>query len=94
MNPERLFLRLCDRHGLHPGDLQEYQPLVARAVISPPDVRERILAMVEDSLRRRAGGDPEATLDALERDLDDEVLRAVAARLHDWTPGSGERPSF
>jgi len=86
MNPQRLFQRLCDRHGVDPDEVAEFCPLVERAIASPTDVRSRILTMIDDSLARRAGGDPEATLDALESDLDDEVLRAVATRLHDWTP--------
>lgn len=86
MDPERLFQRLCDRHDLDPEEVAEYAPLVERAVVSPADVRSRILTLVEDSFARRAGGDDEATLDALEGDLDEEVLRAVAEKLHGWKP--------
>ncbi|MEL6430039.1 MAG: hypothetical protein AAFZ87_19285 [Planctomycetota bacterium] len=86
MDAEHLFERLCQRHGLDPQAMADYVPLVARAVASPPEVRARILTLVEDSLGRKAGGDPDATLDALEVDLDEEVLRAVAKRLHAWTP--------
>lgn len=86
MDSDRLFNRLCERHGLDPESMADYEPLVARAIASPADVRTRILSMVEDSFARRAGGDPKATLFALERDLDEEVLQAVAKRLHGWSP--------
>lgn len=86
MDAQALFARLCSRHSLDPGLLSEYVPLVERALCSPDRVRERILRLVEDSLGRRAGGDPTATFDALESDLDDEILKAVAERLHGWSP--------
>lgn len=86
MDAHTLFARLCSRHSLDPVLLSEYVPLVERALCSPDRVRERILRLVEDSLGRKAGGDPSATFEALESDLDEEVLRAVAQRLHGWTP--------
>lgn len=86
MDAHSLFARICSRHSLDPIRLSEYVPLVQRALTSPDTVRERILKLVEDSLHRRAGGDPTATFEALEHDLDEEVLMAVAKRLHDWTP--------
>lgn len=86
MDADRLLTRLCERHGLDPTPLREYIPLVRRALSSPPGVRKRILAMVEDSLTRLAGGDATATLESLEVDLDEEVLDAVAKRLHGWSP--------
>lgn len=86
MDAQALFARLCSRHSLDPDLLSEYVPLVERALCSPDRVRERILRLVEDSLGRRAGGDPTATFDALESDLDDEILNAVAGRLHGWSP--------
>ena len=86
MDADRLLMRLCERHGLDPEPLQPYVPLVRRALVSPEGVRNKILMMVEESLARRAEGDPAATVEALEDDLDEEVLRAVAQRLHGWTP--------
>lgn len=86
MDADRLLTRLCERHGLDPEPLRPYVPLVRRALVSPEGVRRKILIMVEESLARRADGDPEATVEALEDDLDEEVLRAVAQRLHGWTP--------
>ncbi len=86
MDAQALFARLCSRHSLDPFLLSEYVPLVERALSSPDSVRERILRLVENSLSRRAGGDPSATFEALESDLDDEILQAVARRLHGWSP--------
>lgn len=92
MDAERLLHRMCERHQLDPERATELLPLVHRALISPDDVRRRILAMIEDSLQRRAGGDPTATLAALEKDLDDEVLRAVAKTVHAWDPPWRRKP--
>jgi len=86
MDAQRLFDRICKRHGIESERLAEYVPLVERAIVSPEKVRDKILMMIDDSLSRRASGDPSATFIALERDLDDEVLQAVAERLHGWAP--------
>jgi len=42
--------------------------------------------MIDRNLARRSGGDPSATLESLEAELDEEVLIAVARRVHDWEP--------
>ncbi len=95
MDAQRLFDRICKRHGIESESNAEYVPLVERAIVSPEKVRDKILLMLEDSLSRRAHGDPTATFIALERDLDDEVLLAVAKRLHGWSPPwkHGPKPS-
>jgi hypothetical protein len=72
-------------------------PLVRRAMEAPDEVRERILTLVEGNLVQRARGeDGDAKL---ARDLDHEVLIAVAKVLHNWSPsepmldlGSGGTP--
>lgn len=99
MDATRLLERLCARHGLSLRDAQGLLPLVERALVSPLDVRERILCLIEANLARKAEGEGEASLEALERDLDEEVLRAVAHTLHHWVPsqrvrelGSGVEP--
>lgn len=86
MDAERFLHRMCERHALDPEGASELLPLVQRALISPDDVQRRILAMIEDNLARRAGGDPTATIESLEDDLDEEVLRAVAKTVHAWDP--------
>lgn len=92
MDAERLLKRMCARHGLSSATEHELLPLMQRALISPDDVRRRIFAMIEDTVRRRSEGDATATLAALEQDLDDEVLRAVALRVHTWDPPWRKRP--
>ncbi len=78
---------MCRRHALDPDEAADLNTLVQRALISPTSVRKKILALIDAALSRRANGDPSATLDAVERDLDEEVLLAVAKRVHDWEPG-------
>ncbi|QDV08938.1 hypothetical protein Poly30_44930 [Planctomycetes bacterium Poly30] len=88
MEADRLLARMCRRHALDPDEAADLERLVARALISPSSVRKKILALIDAALVRRACGDPTATLDAVERDLDEEVLLAVAKRVHDWEPGA------
>lgn len=79
---------MCRRHALDPEDAADLSRLVERALISPTKVRKKILDLIDLALFRRASGDTTATLDAVERDLDEEVLLAVAKRVHTWEPGA------
>jgi len=82
--PEDLLRRMCLRHGLPPDYAVKLIPVVRRALESPAEIRERILAMVESNIAQhaadRAVSPPEA------RDPDDAVLLAVARLMHHWTP--------
>ena len=69
-------------------------PLIERALISPDQVRDRILALVDTNLSRQKEGDsPGSTLAAVERDLDEEVLISVARVMHHWS-GKGKPTSL
>jgi hypothetical protein len=84
MTPEEMLRRMCVRHGLPPDYATKLVPVVRRAMESPDEVRERILAMVEGNLAQHA-----ADLDEpppLTNDPDDAVLLAVARLMHHWTP--------
>lgn len=84
MTPENWLRSVCERHGLPASYGLRLIPLVRRAMEAPDEVRERILALVEGNLVQRArgeSGDP-----TLMRDLDHEVLLAVAKVLHNWSP--------
>ncbi|MFT7169591.1 MAG: hypothetical protein ACI80K_002730 [Paracoccaceae bacterium] len=85
---DRLLARMCRRHALDPEEANDLTHLVKRAIISPTPVRKKILGIIDGALARRADGDPSATLDAVEHDLDEEVLLAVARRVHSWEPGT------
>ena len=84
MNAETQLRSMCARLGLpfHLGT--RLLPLVERALRSPEDVRERLLALVEANLahcaRENKGGQ------SLQERLDSEVLVAVARVLHNWSP--------
>ena len=86
MNPESTLRSLCERNQV-PYSLglgERLLPIVRRALESPDEMRDRILALVERNLKlRAAGGDGQ---DLLERDMQHEVLVAVARVLHDWAP--------
>jgi hypothetical protein len=84
MNAESLLRRMCARLGLpfHLGT--RLLPLVERAVKSPDDVRQRLLALVEANLAHCARDHRQEH--SLQDRLDDEVLVAVAKVLHAWSP--------
>lgn len=84
MNAENLLRAICERHGLPPDYGVRLLPLIRRALQAPDDVRDRILRLVDGNLKSCAEGriDPER----LWRDLDSEVLIAVARVLHNWSP--------
>jgi len=86
MDAERLLHRMCRRRGLPSSRADELLPLVQRAVVSSSKVRRRLLTLIDKNLARRSGGDPSATLESLEADLDEEVLLSVARRVHAWSP--------
>ncbi|HEV8111217.1 MAG TPA: hypothetical protein VGR31_00425 [Planctomycetota bacterium] len=83
-NPEALLRKMCLQHGLPPDYAIKLIPVVRRAMESPDEIRERILAMVEGNLAQHAADrvltPPEA------KDPDDAVLLAVARLMHHWTP--------
>lgn len=86
MNAENLLRAMCERHGLPPDYGARLLPLVRRALQAPEDVRDRILRLVDTNLKTCSGGPVEP--EKLWRDLDNEVLLAVARVLHAWTPSA------
>jgi hypothetical protein len=86
MNPENVVRALCARHGLPPEAGAPYISLVEKALAAPDEVRDRLLTLVDGSLAQRAQGIPEDP--AAWKNLDREVLLAVARVLHGWTPST------
>lgn len=84
MNAENLLRAMCERHGLPPDHGVRLLPLVRRALQAPDAVRDRILRLVDGNLRGCAEGRIDS--EKLWRDLDHEVLVAVARVLHTWSP--------
>ena len=82
--PEDLLRRMCLRHGLPPDYAIRLIPVVKRAMSSPEEIRERILAMVDGNLAQHAADRSQEPPEA--RDPDDAVLLAVAKLMHHWTP--------
>ena len=85
MNPRRLLERMCARHRLSFQRAVPLLPLVERALVSPARLRDRILALVDANIARRAGG-AVTGVEGLARDVDEEVLSSVAKVLHNWKP--------
>jgi hypothetical protein len=85
--PEELLRKMCLRHGLPEDYAIQLIPVVRRAMQSPEEVRERILAMVDGNLAQHAAD--RATVPVPARDPEDAVLLAVARLMHHWTPSEG-----
>jgi hypothetical protein len=85
-NPEELLRAMCLRHGLPPDYAIRLIPVVRRAMCSPEEIRERILAMVDGNLAQHAADRTQEPPEA--RDPDDAVLLAVARLMHHWTPSA------
>jgi hypothetical protein len=83
-NPEDLLRKMCLRHGLPPDYAIKFIPVVRRAMESPDEIRERILAMVDGNLAQHAAD--RITVPVPARDPEDAVLLAVARLMHHWTP--------
>jgi hypothetical protein len=82
--PEDLLRQMCLRHGLPADYAIRLIPVVRRAMSSPEEIRERILAMVDGNLAQHAADRTQEPPEA--RDPDDAVLLAVARLMHHWTP--------
>jgi len=104
MDARRLLQRMCARHGLALQDAIRLLPLIERALLAPQTVRDRILALVEHNLTRKAEGarpgaaqrpgestgaaSPSELSGPFQADLDAEILVSVARVLHAWTPSA------
>ena len=86
-DPHRLLRELCARYDVPVYEGQRLLPLLERAAASAPEVRARVLRMVEDSLARGLESSDASLVDRVEEDLDAEVLARVARSLHQWEPG-------
>jgi len=84
MTPESTLRELCERNQVPYSYGERLLPIVRRALEAPDLTRDRILALVERNLQQRADG--EAGHEKLARELEHEILLAVARVLHDWTP--------
>lgn len=84
MNPEETLATYCRRYGVPEEFGRRLLPLLERAAQAAPDVRQRILELVEQSFEK------EATRRAAHRtpgaDTEERVLRTVANVLHGWQP--------
>jgi len=83
--PDPILAHFAARYGVPPAYGERFRPLVTRALAARPEVRERILALVETSFQREA--------ERLERvqasrpvPPDWAAVRKVARILHTWNP--------
>jgi len=88
MEAEIILSRLCERHGVEPDRGARLLPLVRWALEGPQDARERILRLVEASLKAGQAV-PQRALKDLEVAAEHALLVAVARVLHMWSPDEG-----
>lgn len=64
-------------------------PLIERALLSPHNVRDRILSLVDHNLARKATPrQRDEPRELVQEDLNEEILHSVARVLHGWTPSA------
>lgn len=77
---------LCRRHGVPVSYGRRLLPLLVRAHAAPPEIRDRLLRLVELNLLKEARR--RASLGAQAHGEADRALHAVARALHAWEPPS------
>jgi hypothetical protein len=75
---------LCRRHGVSEDFGRRLLPLLERAAAAPPDVRARLVGLVEQSLERE--GQRQTELRRSRAARDEQALVNVARALHVWEP--------
>jgi len=75
---------LCRRHGVPESYGRRLLPLLERAHAAPPEVRDRLLRLVEQNLVREANR--RQGLRQQVQNPADQALEAVAKALHRWNP--------
>lgn len=75
---------LCRRHGVDEGFGRRLLPLLERAQAAPPEVRDRLLGLVEQSLARES--ERRRELQEAQTERAERALLNVARALHAWNP--------
>jgi len=97
MNTFESLEQIRQRHGLSHAFAERFLPLLERAQRAEPDVRNRIIELVESSFAREAKRGLAATSSAVHRSARAPVspspaevaaLELVAKVLHSWQPPS------
>ena len=83
-DPERKLSQLCRRHGLPDEAGEGFLVLLQRVAEARPDLRERVLDLVERQLASMAQERADARRLAAVRD--EACLKVVAPLLHRWEP--------
>ncbi|MDE0905708.1 MAG: hypothetical protein OSB42_13895 [Planctomycetota bacterium] len=86
MDAKRLLERMCMRRKmpLHLG--LSLLPLLERALVSEPPVRDRILVLTDEALAHGQDHPTHDLLEIVQQKLDQDVLKALARTLHSWDP--------
>lgn len=84
-DPARKLAQLCRRHGLPEVMGQQFLPLMERAADARPDLRARVVQLVDRQLR--AASEERASARKLAAIRDEACLKALAPLLHAWRPG-------
>ncbi len=86
MIPHQILTRLSHRYGVSEDFATRFLPLIQRAERAAPDVRQRILQLIERTFQRQAEKAAREADKSIQEDL--VVLRSVARMLHGWEPAA------
>ena len=87
MTPDRILTDLAGRYDVPEGFGQRFVPLLQRALEAGPDVRSRILELVERSFVRESERVGRLRAEAERRQSPEWKLVVTVARIvHNWSP--------
>ncbi|MEO6710095.1 MAG: hypothetical protein ABI054_08835 [Planctomycetota bacterium] len=86
-DPARKLAQLCRRNGLPDSLGAGFLPLLERAANARPDLRSRVIELVDRQLQALA--QDRAAARQLAAIRDEACLKALAPLLHAWQPGPG-----
>ena len=85
MTAQDILDRLVQRYAVAPQYGKRFLPLVGRSLSASPEIRARILSLIENSFRREEER-LEQRRRALESSPEWKMVLAVARILHTWEP--------
>ncbi|MEO0651921.1 MAG: hypothetical protein AAFZ65_14695 [Planctomycetota bacterium] len=91
MHAQETLRTLCLRHGIDEAFGRRLLPLLERAAGATPDVRDRLVRLVEQSFERESERREQLRQNVHLRE--DEALLNVARALHGWDPPENFDPN-
>ena len=86
MEPQKKINELCRKHGVSPAFGNRLRPLLEKAVVSPPEKRQRLIELVERSFEEEGRRVRRLLAPADLPPEEFDLIKTVAGALHSWDP--------